>query len=333
MATIRDVANRAGVSVATVSHVVNESRFVAAETKARVLAAISDLHYRRDGIARSLRRSQTGTIGAIISDITNPFFADLVKGIDNVVHNLPNGMTVMVCNTEEDPAKERLYLDVLMEKRVDGIIAAPAGANEDYFQGLLDQSFPLVFVDRSLRGLDVESVEVDNLGVAVETVRHLIDRGHRRIAVLKATLHASSIVDRVKGYEEAMAAAELPTSPDLIVECASDILAAQQGGSKILGLAPVPDAVFCTNNFMTLGMVRAINEGGLRCPKDIAIAGFDDFQWADAFRPRITAVAQPGFEMGQAAARLLVSRVDKTRNGPAVHTILDTSLMIRESSL
>jgi LacI family transcriptional regulator len=333
MATIRDVANRAGVSVATVSHVVNESRFVAEETKARVLAAISDLHYRRDGIARSLRRSQTGTIGAIISDITNPFFADLVKGIDSVVHNLPNGITVMVCNTEEDSAKERLYLDALMEKRVDGIIAAPAGANENYFQGLLDQSFPLVFVDRSLRGLDVESVEVDNLSVAVKTVRHLIDRGHRRIAVLKATLHASSIMDRVKGYEEAMAAAGLPTSPDLVVECASDILAAQQGGSKLLGLTPLPDAVFCTNNFMTLGMVRAINERGLRCPEDIAIAGFDDFQWADAFRPRITAVAQPGFEMGQAAARLLMSRVDKTRNGPAVHTLLDTSLVIRESSL
>lgn len=333
MVTIRDVANRAGVSVATVSHVVNESRFVAADTKARVLAAISDLHYRRDGIARSLRRSQTGTIGAIISDITNPFFADLVKGIDSVMHNLPNGMTVMVCNTEEDPAKERLYLDVLMEKRVDGIIAAPAGDNEEYFQGLLDQSFPLVFVDRSLRGLEVESVEVDNLSMAVKTVRHLIDRGHRRIAVLKATLHASSIVDRVKGYEVAMAAAGLPTSPDLVVECASDILAAQRGGSKVLSLTPLPDAVFCTNNFMTLGMVRAINERGLRCPEDIAIAGFDDFQWADAFQPRITAVAQPGFEMGQAAARLLMSRVDKTRNGPAVHTLLDTSLVIRESSL
>lgn len=332
MANIRDVANRAGVSVATVSHVVNESRFVTEETKARVLAAISDLNYRRDGIARSLRRSQTGTIGAIISDITNPFFADLVKGIDSVVHNLPNGMTVMVCNTEEDPAKERLYLDVLMEKRVDGLIAAPAGDNAAHFQRLVDQSFPLVFVDRSLSGLDVESVEVDNFSAAVATVRHLIDRGHRRIAVLKATLHASSIIDRVKGYEEAMAAAGLPTSSDLIVECASDILAAQQGGRKLLDLKLLPDAVFCTNNFTTLGMVRAINERRLRCPEDIAIAGFDDFQWADAFRPRITAVAQPGFEMGQAAARLLMSRMDKTRTGPALHIILDTSLVVRESS-
>jgi LacI family transcriptional regulator len=332
MANIRDVANRAGVSVATVSHVVNDSRFVAEETKARVLAAIADLNYRRDGIARSLRRNQTGTIGAIISDITNPFFADLVKGIDSVVHYLPDRMTVMVCNTEEDPAKERLYLDVLMEKRIDGLIAAPAGDNEAHFQRLVDQSFPLVFVDRSLPGLDVESVEVDNFSAAVATVGHMIDRGHRRIAVLKATLHASSITDRLTGYEAAMVAAGLPTSPDLIVECASEILAAQRGGLRLLDLDPLPDAVFCTNNFTTLGMVRAINDRGLRCPEDVAIAGFDDFQWADAFSPRITAVAQPGFEMGQAAARLLISRMDKTRTGPALHTILNTDLIIRESS-
>jgi LacI family transcriptional regulator len=318
--------------VATVSHVVNESRFVAEDTKARVLAAISDLNYRRDGIARSLRRNQTGTIGAIISDITNPFFSDLVKGIDHVVHNLPNRVNVMLCNTEEDPAKERAYLDVLMEKRVDGLIVAPAGDNGAYFQSLIEQSFPLVFVDRSLPGINVESVEVDNLGAAAMTIRHLIDQGHRRIAVLRATLQANSIGDRLRGYERAMADAGLAAVPELVVECASAIVSAQVGGSRLLDLDPLPDAVFCTNNFMTLGMVRAINARGLRCPEDIAIAGFDDFLWADAFRPRITAVAQPSVEMGEEAARLLMSRIDKTRIGPPVHRLLDTSLVVRESS-
>lgn len=332
MANIRDVASRAGVSVATVSHVVNGSRFVAEATKARVLAAIIELNYRRDGIARSLRRSETGTIGAIISDITNPFFSDLVKGIDHVVHNLPNRVNVMLCNTEEDPAKERAYLDVLMEKRVDGLIVAPAGDNQDYFQSLIEQSFPLVFVDRSLPGIDVESVEVDNFGAAAETTRHLIEQGHRRIAVLKATLQANSIGDRVRGYEYAMAAAGLATPSELVIQCASDIVSAQIGGGRLLDLDPLPDAVFCTNNFMTLGMLRAINDRGLRCPEDIGIAGFDDFLWADAFRPRITAMAQPSIEMGQAAARLLMSRIDKTRNGPPVHQLLETSLIVRESS-
>jgi len=332
MANIRDVASRAGVSVATVSHVVNESRFVADETKARVLSAISELNYRRDGIARSLRRSHTGTIGAIISDVTNPFFSDLVKGIDNVVHNLPNRVNVMLCNTEEDPAKERAYLDVLMEKRVDGLIVAPAGDNRAYFQSLIEQSFPLVFVDRTLSGIDVESVEVDNLGASASVIRHLIDQGHRRIAVLKATLQANSIGNRLSGYEQEIAVAGLSTSLELVVECASDIVSAQVGGTKLLDLDPLPDAVFCTNNFMTLGMVRAINARGLRCPEDIAIAGFDDFLWADAFRPRITAVAQPSIEMGEEAARLLMSRIAKTRSGPPVHRLLDTSLIVRESS-
>ena len=332
MATIRDVATRAGVSVATVSHVMNGSRSVAAETKARVLAAIAELHYRRDGIARSLRRSRTGTIGALISDITNPFFADLVKGIDDAVHDLPERVNVILCNTEEDPAKESLYVDVLMEKRVDGLIVAPAGDNEASFNALVELAFPLVFVDRSLAAVDADTVLVDNFGAATEVVRHLIARGHRRIAALKATLDANSIAERVRGYERAVADAGLATGPELIVESALSIEAAQQGGRRILDLDPLPDAVFCTNNFMTLGMMRAVNERRLRCPEDVAIAGFDDFQWADSFRPRITAVAQPGFEMGREAARLLVARIQKTLTGPAVHRILDTTLIIRESS-
>jgi LacI family transcriptional regulator len=310
----------------------NESRFVAAETKARVLAAIAELNYRRDGIARSLRRSQTGTIGAIISDITNPFFADLVKGVDHVVHNLPDRVNVILCNTEEDPVKELLYLDVLMEKRIDGLIVAPAGDNEEYFGGLVERSFPLVLVDRALPTVDADTVLVDNFSAATEVVRHLIDRGHRRIAVLRATLHATSIAERIHGYRRAMSDAGVAATPELIVESASDIDAAHVAGRRILDLDPLPDAVFCTNNFMTLGMMRALHERGLRCPEDVAIAGFDDFQWADSYRPRITAVAQPGFEMGQEAARLLVGRIQKTLDGPAIHRTLGTSLIVRESS-
>lgn len=332
MATIRDVASRAGVSVATVSHVMNGSRSVAEETKARVLAAIVELDYRRDGIARSLRRNRTGTIGAIISDITNPFFADLVKGIDDAVHDLPERVNVILCNTEEDADKERLYVDVLMEKRVDGLIVAPAGDNEAVFDGLVKRAFPLVFADRSLASIDADSVLVDNFGAAIEVVRHLIHRGHRRIAVLKATLNANSITERVRGYQRAMADAGLATGPELMVESASSIGAAHLSARRILELDPLPDAVFSTNNFMTLGMIRAIDERGLRCPEDVAVAGFDDFQWAESFRPRITAVAQPAFEMGREAARLLVSRIQKSLTGPAVHRILDTTLNIRESS-
>ena len=332
MATIRDVAARAGVSVATVSHVMNESRFVSEDTKQRVLAAIAALDYRRDGIARSLRRGQTGTIGAIIADITNPFFSDLVKGIGETIHDFPGKLNVILCNTEEDAARELLYLDVLMEKRIDGLILAPAGGNVAYLEALVARDFPLVFVDRALASVAADSVLVDNLAAATALVAHLIARGHRRIAVLKATLHASSITERVQGHARAMAAAGLDFDAGMIVESASSIDAAFEGGRALLALDPLPDAVFCTNNFMTLGMMRALNEKGLRCPQDVAIAGFDDFQWADAFRPRMTAVAQSGYDQGCAAARLLRDRITKAQTGPAVHLVHGTTLNIRESS-
>ena len=332
MATIRDVATRAGLSVATVSHVMNDSRFVTEDTRQRVLAAIAALNYRRDGIARSLRRGQTGTIGAMISDITNPFFSDLVKGIEDTIQGFPDKLNVILCNTEEDAARELLYLDLLMEKRIDGLILAPAGGNIAYLEALVARGFPLVFVDRSLPTVAADSVLVDNLAAATAVVAHLIARGHRRIAVLKATLHASSITERVQGHAAAMAAAGLDFAAGMIVESASSIDAAFAGGRAILALDPLPDAVFCTNNFMTLGMMRALNARGLRCPQDMAIAGFDDFQWADAFRPHLTTVAQSGYDQGCAAARLLRDRITKDQTGPAVHLVHDTALNIRESS-
>lgn len=332
MATIKDVATKAGVSVATVSHVMNASRFVTQETKDRVLAAIAELGYRRDGIARSLRRNRTGTIGAVVSDITNPFFSDLVKGIENTIHGFPDRLNVILCNSEEDETLERELLDVLMEKRVDGLIIAPAGGNVAYLEALGRDGPPMVFVDRAIASVAADTVTVDNVSASRAAVRHLIDRGHVRIAVLKATLHASSIEDRVQGYCLTMAEAGLPVAPGWIVESASNIDAAHEAGRRLLALSPRSDAVFTTNNFMTLGLMRALNEAGLSCPADIAILGFDDFQWAEAFRPRITAVAQSGYQQGAEAARLLAARITKTESGPPVHRVIGTQLIIRESS-
>jgi LacI family transcriptional regulator len=332
MATIKDVAAKAGVSVATVSHVMNESRFVSQETRQRVVEAITELGYRRDGIARSLRRSRTGTIGAVVSDITNPFFSDLVKGIENTIHGFPDRLNVILCNSEEDEALERELLDILMEKRVDGLIIAPAGGNVAYLETLGLHGPPIVFVDRALPAVAADAVTVDNVSASRDAVEHLIARGHRRIAVLRATLQASSIEDRVEGYRRTMAAAGLRVDPDWIVESSSNIDAAHAAGRQLLALAPRPDAVFTTNNFMTLGLLRALNEAGLSSPEDIAIAGFDDFHWAEAFRPRITAVAQSGYEQGAEAARLLAARIAKTEQGPPISRVIPTRLIIRESS-
>lgn len=331
MATIRDVADHAGVSVATVSHVINESRFVRPETKARVRAAIEALDYQLDGIARSLRRSRTGTIGVVISDITNPFFADLVKGIEETAHNLDDKINLFLCNTEEDIERERVYLDVLQEKRVDGLIIAPAGGNEAYLKRLVEKQFPIVFVDRRLPGVEADTILVDNIEATRGIVAMLTERGYTRIAAIRADLTANSIHERMEGYRKALEIAGLQNDPTLEFNAASDIDSAFLAAKRLLNTKPLPQAVFCTNNFMTLGMMRALNEAGLACPDDIAIAGFDDFPWAEAFRPRLAAVAQPAFEMGQKAAILLDERLSKKRTGQAVHITLPAEIHVRES--
>ena len=331
MPTIHDVAKKAGVSSATVSHVINNSRSVAPATRERVLNAINSLGYRRDGIARSLRRSQTGTIGLMISDLSNPFFPDVIRGVEDMVYGYGQNYNVILCNTEENEEKERLYLDVLLEKRVDGIVMAPAGGNHAYLRDLTASGFPIVFVDRWLPGINVDAVVVDNDDAAYRIVTHLIGLGHRRIAIMVAQLGSSAITERIEGYCAALATAALPFNPDYVFRSASSIDDGCAAGLRLLDTVPRPTATFGTNNFVTIGMMNALAQRGLRCPEDLAVVGFDDFPWASAFHPRLTTVAQPGYELGHTAADLLLQRIANKHIGPPVKKILSTTLMIRES--
>jgi LacI family transcriptional regulator len=331
MATIYDVAREAGVSSATVSHVINESRYVAADTRARVLSAIASLQYRRDGVARSLRRQKTGTIGLMIADITNPFFSEVVRSVEDAVHARGGGHNLILCNSDEDVGKERRYIDVLLERRVDGLILAPAGGNRQYLADLSASGFSLVFVDRALEGVGADAVLVDNRPAAAALTRHLIALGHRRIAVVKAGLAASSIEERVAGWRDALAEAAIPFDSDSVVLSASSVDGAYEAGMELLRRPHRPTAVFCTNNFLTLGMVRAVGAMGLSCPCDIAVAGFDDVPWASGFRPRLTVVAQPTAEIGRLAAGLLFDRLDRRRTGAPVRHLLPAQLIVRES--
>ena len=331
MTTIRDVAKAARASTATVSHVLNGSRFVAAETKKRVEDAIRTLNYRPHGIARSLRRSRTGTIGVMVSDIANPFFADLVLGVEDVVHRDAGGYNFILCNTEENREKECMYFDVLSQKRIDGLILAPAGGNDEVIKDLMAQGLPLVCVDREIAGVQADTIVVDNRAAALTLVRHLVAIGHRRIAVLRARLNANSIDERVNGYVDALAEAGLTPRASDMAESASNVDDACRIASDLLKARDRPDAIFCTNNFMTLGAMRAIAEMGLRCPADIAVAGIDDLPWTAGFRPRLTVIAQPGRAMGREAARLLLDRIAKRRTDAPVRTVLPTELHVRDS--
>jgi LacI family transcriptional regulator len=331
MTTILDVAKAARASTATVSHVLNGSRFVAAETKKRVEDAIRTLNYRPHGIARSLRRSRTGTIGVMVSDIANPFFADLVLGVEDVVHRDAGGYNFILCNTEENREKECMYFDVLSQKRIDGLILAPAGGNDEVIKDLMAQGLPLVCVDREIAGVQADTIVVDNRAAALTLVRHLVAIGHRRIAVLRARLNANSIDERVNGYVDALAEAGLTPRASDMAESASNVDDACRIASDLLKARDRPDAIFCTNNFMTLGAMRAIAEMGLRCPDDIAVAGIDDLPWTAGFRPRLTVIAQPGRAMGREAARLLLDRIAKRRTDAPVRTVLPTELHVRDS--
>jgi LacI family transcriptional regulator len=319
------------VSTATVSHVVNGSRAVSAETQKKVKAAIKALKYRPDGIARSLRVAQTGTIAVLISDVTNPFFADFVRGVEDMAHQRGERYNLLLCNTEENATRERRALDLVLERRIDGIIIAPAGGNEEMLADLAESGLPLVFGDRKLRGVPADTVVADNVAAAAELTRHLIFLGHKRIGLLQADLDSSAIRERVTGFCETLARSGLKLDPGHVARSPSGIPAAEAAGKVLLAVSPRPDAVFCTNNFMTLGLMQAVIDRGLRCPEDIAIAGFDDFPWAAAFRPRLTAVAQPAYEIGQEAATLLFDRISGRRTGAPVRVVLNAKLIVRDS--
>ncbi|HZZ61623.1 MAG TPA: LacI family DNA-binding transcriptional regulator [Roseiarcus sp.] len=331
MTTIRDVAEAACVSTATVSHVLNGSRFVLPETRERVEEAIRTLNYRPHGVARSLRRSRTATIGVMISDIANPFFADLVLGVEDVVHRDAGNYNFILCNTEENSQKERMYLEVLSQKRIDGLILASAGGNMKAIQDLLAEGLPIVCVDRDVEGIEADTIVIDNQAAALSLVRHLIAVGHRRIAVLRARLTANSIDDRVAGYRLALAEAGLAANSHDEAESASNVDDACRAAHSLLTSPSRPGAIFCTNNFMTLGAVRAVTELGLHCPEDVAVAGIDDLPWTSGFRPRLTVIAQPARAIGREAATLLLDRIAKRRVSRPGRLVLPFELHVRES--
>lgn len=326
--TMKDVAERAGVSATTVSHVINKTRFVSEEVKTRVLRAMAELNYRPNAIARSLRQKTTHTIGLVISDISNPFFTNLVRGVEDVANK--KGYNLVLCNTDERPEKERTYIHVLRQKQIDGLVMAPTGGNQDFISALVEEGFPLVFVDRYLDGIGVPVVAVDNREGAYRAVKHLIDLGHERIAMITGLPSITSTAERFEGYKRALAEHGLVADSGLTRQGNSRVDGGYSAAIGLLEMCPRPTAVFVANNLMTIGVMRALQDKGVRCPEDVAIVGFDDFEWASAFRPFLTTVAQPVYELGKTAAEMLVKRIGKKR--PRMEkVVLKSSLIIRES--
>lgn len=327
MATIRDVAKRAGVSVATVSYVINGTKPVAPETAARVRRAMEELDYHPDASAQSLRTRTTHVIGVVVSDIANPFFATLVRGAEDCARQ--HGYSLLICNTGEDLENERIYLSLLSRRRVDGLLLAPTGKNDELIGRLIDRGMNIVFIDRTPPHLQAPAVLSQNEAGAYRATCHLIEHGHRRIGIVLGLPDVSTTAERLRGYRRALAHYGLELDEDLLVYGRSQVAGAREACLALLSRPNPPTAIFATNNLMTIGAMQAIRKLSLRCPGEVSVVGFDDFEWAEAFDPPLTTVAQDPYGIGRQAVGLLLGLLSGDRKPEQVR--LPVELRVRGS--
>ena len=328
MATIADVAREAGVSMSTVSHVINRTRKVDPVTADLVQRAIAAIGYTPNTIARALARSATGTVGIALSAISNPYFSDIICAIETECSRL--GLMVFLSDTQDDPEQELRVLKALHQRRVDGVILAPAaGPDTKSLNYLRDHKIPCVLVDRLL-SRDFDQVGVANSRAMESLTAHLIGHGHRRIGLIAGQPGFATTLERIDGFKTALKKHALPIDEDLICAGNPTVAAAAEAASALLWRRDRPTALATGNNLATIGAMQAIRRAGLRVPQDVALVAFDDFEWADCFSPRLTAIAQPVEELGRRAAALLVARV--RGGGEKRQTIrLKSELKLRES--
>lgn len=330
MASMNEVAKRAGVSIATVSRVLNNSESVNEETRVKIQKAIKELKYQPSRVAKRLRsKSGAGNLlGVLIPDIQNPFYVDVLRGIEDVAYQ--NNYVIIMCNFSQDEKKEAMYLDILESEAIDGLIAAPAHEDDSRIKKILRNGLPLVCVDRSLKGVDADIVWVNNEEGAFHAVSFLIEKGYKRIAHIGGLTTIPSSRLRDSGYRKALVAGGLPVDESLIVHGDSSYASGIQFMEQLLKLPTPPDAVFTGNNLITLGALEAINSRKLRIPQDIAILGFDDMNWSNALNPPLTAVRQPAYEIGKRAGELLIQRINDPKR-PCIQMTLNSELKVRSS--
>ena len=328
LATIYDVAQRAKVSAATVSRVVNGRATVDPALAARVQQAMRELDYRPNAVARNLRRSRTSLWAVIISDIGNPFFTSLVRGVEDVAQTA--GYSVVLCNSDEDPEKEHRYIDAALVEQMAGVIISPSGRVVEVNR-LLGSRTPVVAIDRELPGVPVDTVLVDNAHGAEAGTAHLIESGFRRIACITGPPRLSTATERLRGYRRALAAGGLPFDEDLVRHADFREVGGHRAMAALLDLPAPPDAVFVGNNLMTIGAIRCLVERDVAIPAELGVIAFDDIPWANLVRPSLSTVVQPTYELGRTAAQLLAARLADPSRPPSTIT-LRTELRVRESS-
>lgn len=329
MATMRDVAERAGVSVTTVSHVLNNTRPVSDRLRRRVLAAMAEMEYQPNRLARSLRRGDTYTLGMIVPDINNPFFSELARGVEDT--GFAGGYSVILCNADFEEEKEQHYVNVLVEKQVDGLLLVAAGLSLEHIQGLLERKVPLVLVDREVAGMEIDTVLVDNRQGAWLGVCHLLEQGHRRIGYIGGPAGLSTSEERLAGYRQALADAGLAPDQQLLAAGNFQHDGGYHAARELLAAENPPTALFAANDLMAIGAVRAALQRGYTIPDNLSLVGFDDVPLARYTNPPLTTVAQPIYEMGVVATELLLKRLRRPGR-PAERRMLQPELRLRHST-
>lgn len=329
--TINEVAKLAGVSKATVSRVMNDSKPVNKEKHDRVIQAIKELEFRPSTVARGLVHKRTGLVGVVIPDITNPFFAEMVRGVEEVVRE--KNYNMILCNTFHSFEREMSTLNMLMDKYVDGIIFMTAKVTPEHREFFKKNQLPVTFINRKCEDIHVSSLDIDNYQAAHDMTTFFLKRGHRRVAIIRAPLtDKTSGFERFRGYQDAMRAYGVEPDHSLVMRSNFKIESTYKSVKRFLKTQQMVTAIFATSDLMAMGAIKCLKDHGIRVPQDVEVAGFDDIPMASYYIPSITTVRQPITEMGKTATKMLIREIngDKVKNRSI---ILPYQLICRESTL
>lgn len=316
--------------MATVSHVLNGTRYVSPELTRRVEAAVAELNYRPSALARGLRRKETLTLGLLVPDNANPFFSEVAKGAEDA--GFENGYSVILCNSDGDLNKELTYLDTLISKQVDGVILIAVSLASEHIQPLVEDGVSFVIADRELPEVEADCVLADNYQGGYAATQHLIELGHTRIGCITGPSDLTPSAERERAYRAALREHGLTVDPKLIVKGDFHSRSGLLGAEALMQLRSPPTAIFAHNDLMAIGALRYLTQNGYRVPRDVSLVGFDDIHHAALVNPPITTVVQPSYEMGRIVVDLMLARLSEDPPTAPRRVLLDTHLIVRDST-
>ncbi len=327
--TIRDIAKMAKVSHMTVSRVLNDDPHVREETRRKILELVHILDYRPDARARAFASKTSHLLGLLVSDISNPFHAEQARGIEDKAHE--KGYNVIFCSTDEKSERMKTYTDLMMDAGVDGLIFSSVHLHEPVTEKLIDERFPVVLVNRKLSGKSCNYVICNNVNGAYEITEHLINLGHRKIAIITGSPNLSTGRERLKGYQKALKDHGIDFDHNYIIQGPFKRETGYRAAKQLLTMKDRPGAIFAGNDFMAMGVIDAIEELGMNIPEDVAVVGFDNTEFSSSLRIKLTTVSQRKYEMGNLAVQILIDYIERKEKNYTHKVILEPKLIIRES--